>query len=284
MYKFAILTDSGTDTPIEYITDSPTYVVPLSIIFKDGAFMDNVDITPDEVVQRFSEEIPKTSLPTVGQIEDKISEIKSTGFCEVMVVTISSGLSGTHNAIKIAAQSFSDMRFVFVDTKNIGIGSGMVTAYAVTLAKSGFSLEEATPKVQEIVGNTKVYFCIPTLSFLRKGGRIGLVAGFVGEALGLRPIITCNTDGIYETIRKVRGWRKAVDAALEQAVAFHSGVSKYNVAVAHSNTAKEAISILENLKLRLPGFKQAFFSTISPALTVHTGPGLIGVGLQRLPD
>ena len=284
MYKFAILTDSGTDTPIEYITDSPTYVVPLSIIFKDGAYMDNVDITPDEVVQRFSEEIPKTSLPTIGQIEDKISEIKSAGFFEVMVVTISSGLSGTYNAIKLAAQNFPDMHFVFVDTKNIGVGSGMVTAYAVTLAKAGFSLEEAEPKVQEIVGNTKVYFCIPTLSFLRKGGRIGLVAGFVGEALGLRPIITCNADGIYETIKKARGWKEAVGTALEQVASFHSGVSNYNIAVAHSNATKEATSILDRLKLRLPAYKQAFFSTISPALTVHTGPGLIGMGLQRLPD
>ena len=147
-----------------------------------------------------------------------------------------------------------------------------------------FRSEDAALRVQEVVGNTKVYFCIPTLSFLRKGGRIGLVAGFVGEVLGLRPIITCNADGIYETVKKARGWKNAVSTALEQAISFGSGVSSFNIAVAHSNAAKEAASILKTLKSRLPEYKQAFLSTISPALTVHTGPGLIGVGLQRLPD
>ena len=284
MTKFAILTDSGCDTPQDYINDSPTYVVPLSIIFEDNTYLDNVDITPDEVVRRFEQEIPKTSLPTIAQIEDKIYEIKSAGYNDVMVVTISSGLSGTHGAIRVAAQSFPDMRFSFVDTKNIGVGSGMVTAYAATLSNEGLTLEEAEPKVQEIVGNTKMFFCIPTLSFLRKGGRIGLVAGFVGEVLGLRPIITCNADGIYETIKKARGWTRAVTTTLEQAISFRLESVNFNIAVAHSNAVKEALSILDEFKSRLPGYKEAFLSTISPALTVHTGPGLIGVGLQRLPD
>ena len=283
MAKFAVLTDSGSDIPSEYLSDPVTYVMPLSVIFKNEIFLDNVDITPDEVVRRFSEEIPKTSLPTVGQIEDKLREIKAAGFNDVMAVTISSGLSGTLGAVRIAARSFPEMRFAFIDTKNIGIGSGMTAAYAVNLANEGLSLKEAEPKVLEVTGGTKMYFCIPTLSFLRKGGRIGLVAGFVGDALGLRPIITCNADGIYETVAKARGWKKAVRTALENAVSFRQAASNFNITVAHSNAAKEAVTILEELKSRLPGYKQAFLSTISPALTVHTGPGLIGVGLQRLP-
>ena len=284
MSKFAVLTDSGSDTPSEYLASPNAFVVPLSVIFRDGAYRDNVDITAEEVVRRFVEEIPTTSLPTQSQIEDKLNEIKAAGHDSVMVVTISSGLSGTLNAIKVAAESFTDMKFVFIDTKNIGIASGMVSAYAIELADSGLSIEAAAPKVQEIVGDTKVFFCIPTLSYLRKGGRIGLVSSFVGTALGLRPIIACNSDGIYETIKKARGWTRAISTTLEQAISFRKGTSNYNIAVAHSNADKEAGSILKELKARLPGYKQAFLSTISPALTVHTGPGLIGVGLQRLPD
>ena len=284
MSKFAVLTDSGSDTPSEYLASPNAFVVPLSVIFRDGAYRDNVDITAEEVVWRFAEEIPTTSLPTQSQIEDKLNEIKAAGHDSVMVVTISSGLSGTLNAIKVAAESFTDMNFVFIDTKNIGIASGMVSAYAIELADSGLLIEAAAPKVQEIVGDTKVFFCIPTLSYLRKGGRIGLVSSFVGTALGLRPIIACNSDGIYETIKKARGWTRAISTTLEQAISFRKGTSNYNIAVAHSNADKEAGSILKELKARLPGYKQAFLSTISPALTVHTGPGLIGVGLQRLPD
>ena len=159
MEKFAVLTDSGADTPPKYIDDYPVYVVPLSVIFKEGTYRDNVDITADEVVRHFDREIPTTSLPTVGQI-----------------------------------------------------------------------------------------------------------------------------DGIYETVKKARGWSKAVTTAIDQAPDFRKGASNYNIAVAHSNTKEEADSILSKLKKQLPGYKQAFLSTVSSALTVHTGPGLIGVGLQRLPD
>ena len=284
MAKFAILTDSGSDTPSEYIAQYPVYVAPLSVIFKDGAYRDNVDITADEVVKRFDEEIPSTSLPTVTEIEDKIREIKADGYESVMLVTISSGLSGTMGAMRLATTSFPDMNFSFVDTLNIGIGSGMVVAYAAKLSSMDLSLEEATPMVQDIAGNTKVFFCIPTLDFLRKGGRIGLVAGFVGTVLGLRPIITCNSDGIYDTVAKARGWKRAVDTALEKAASFRQGIQNYNIAVAHSKASEEAKVIMNRLKTQLPEYKAAFMSTISPALTVHTGPGLIGIGLQRLPD
>ena len=187
-------------------------------------------------------------------------------------------------AMKLAAKGFPDINFTFVDTLSIGIGSGMVVAYAAKLSGTGISLEEATPKVQGITSNTKVFFCIPTLSFLRKGGRIGLVSGFVGTALGLRPIITCNSDGIYDTVKKARGWTRAVDAALEMAISFREGVSNFSVAVAHSKASEDAKAIMNKLKAQLPDYQKAFMSTISPALTVHTGPGLIGIGLQRLPD
>ena len=284
MIKFAILTDSGANTPSEFIAQYPVYVAPLSVIFKDGAYRDNIDITADEVVQRFDEEIPSTSLPTVAEIHDKLCEIRADGYESVMIVTISSGLSGTMSAMKTAAKDFPDMNFSFVDSLNIGIACGMVVAYAAKLSGMGLSLEEATPKVQDITGNTKVFFCIPTLSFLRKGGRIGLVAGFVGTALGLRPIITCNSEGIYDTIQRARGWTRAVDMALEMAVSFRNGIQNFNIAVAHSRASEEAKTIMHRLKSQLPEYRNAFMSTISPALTVHTGPGLIGIGLQRLPD
>ena len=283
MAKFAILTDSGSDIPPEIVARYPIYVAPLSIIYRGATYLDGVDISADAVIRRFDTEIPTTSLPSIEIIQERIRTIRSDGYDAIMVITISSGLSGTIGAIRLAAGDFPDMHFSFIDTKNIAIGAGMVGAYAATLMDQELTLEEAELKVLAIVPETKVFFCIPTLDYLRKGGRIGLVAGFMGSALGLRPVITCNADGIYDTISKARGWTKAKATTIEQAVVFRRGASRYNIAVSHTGVLEEADEVLAEVQKRLPDYIACFYGIVSPALTVHTGPGLIGVCIQRLP-
>jgi len=280
--RIAILTDSCTDVPKEYRDKYHMYVAPLTIIYKDREYRDGIDIQPEDVYARFSEEIPSTSLPSPSAVADLFKQIAADGYTKVVAVTISSGLSGTYESISSLGPTPEGLETRYIDTKNIGIGSGFSAIRAGELIEQGLSFDEVCAGVEEAARNTTLLFCVSTLEYLVKGGRIGLVAGMVGSILDLKPVITCNEDGIYYTVAKARGRKKSLKLALDKAVEFAAGTKQYNITVMHGAAQEEADELLAALKAALPDYGYAVEGQITPALIVHTGPGLIGIGVQRL--
>lgn len=282
--KIAILTDSGSDVPQEIKEKYDVKVIPLKIIFSDGEYIDKETITAEEVYQRMENEIPKTSLPDGEMIKQMFDEIKAEGYEKVIAITISSGLSGTNNMVRVVADQYDGLEIFVLDTKNIGIGSGFSVAEAALQADRGVEWEQLKENLTEGIEQAKVYFHVPTLEYLQKGGRIGLVQSVVGSMMNLKPIITCNEEGIYHTVAKVRGKTKSVKKTLDLVEEFSKGSGKYNLAIAYGGeTAREeAEAIREEMKTRLPNYERFYYDQVSPALGVHTGPGLIGIGVQIL--
>lgn len=280
--KIAILTDSGSDVPRDYREKYHIYVAPLTVIYKDGEYRDGIDITPETVYERFSEEIPTTSLPSPATVSEIFKQIKADGYEKVIVTVISSGLSGTFQMLSNFGPEPEGLEAYYVDTKDIGLGAGFSAIRAGELIEQGLSFAEVCAGVEEAAANTKLFFCVATLEYLVKGGRIGLVSGMVGMILDVKPVIACNDDGIYYTVGKARGREKSLKLALEKAVEFAEGATEYNITVVHGDAEEEAQALLATLKERLPNYRYAIFEQITPVLVVHTGPGLIGIGIQRL--
>ena len=280
--KIAILVDSCSDVPKEYREKYRMYVAPLTIVYKDAEYRDGVDIQPEDVFARFAEEIPSTSLPSPASVAELFRQIKADGYDKVIAVIISSGLSGTFEMVSGFGPAPEGLEAYYVDTKDIGIGSGFSAIRAGELIEQGLSFAEVCRGVEQAAKNTKLVFCVSTLEYLVKGGRIGLVAGMVGTILDLKPVISCNEDGIYYTVAKARGRKKSLALALEKAVEFAAGATEYNITVMHGAAKEEADALLASMKERLPDFRYAVEGQITPALVVHTGPGLIGIGVQRL--
>jgi DegV family protein with EDD domain len=280
--KIAVLVDSCTDVPKEYRERYHMYVVPLMIIYKDAQYRDGVDIQPEDVFARFATEIPSTSLPSPSTVAGVFARIKADGYDKVIAVMISSGLSGTFGMVSGFGPSPEGLEVCYVDTKNIGIGAGFSAIRAGELIEQGLPFAEVCRQVHIAARNTKLFFCVSTLEYLMKGGRIGLVAGMLGTLLDLKPVISCNEDGIYYTVAKSRGRRRSLDLALAKAVEFAAGATEYNITVMHGAAKQEADELLATLKERLPDYRIAIEGQITPALVVHTGPGLIGIGVQRL--
>ena len=280
--KVAILVDSGTDVPQELIEKYQMYVIPLKIIYKDRVYTDKVDITPEEIYQRLPQEIPGTSLPDGETITKIFEQIKQDGYEKILAVTISSGLSGTYNIIRLIAQQQEELEAYVLDTKNIGIGAGFSAIQAAKWLEEGMEWSLLIERLNELVKQTKVFFNVATLEYLQKGGRIGLVASILGTALKLNPIISCNDEGIYYTVGKARGRKKSLDRTVSY-VKERVGTAKvFNLAVAHGDAKEEATEMMARLKEEFPQAQQIYFGQISPALVVHTGPGLLGVGVQVL--
>lgn len=284
--KIAVLADSGSDVPKEIIEKYNVKVIPLKIIFKEGEYIDKVTITADEVYTKMKNEIPTTSLPGADDIKQILDEIKAEGYEKVLAVTISSGLSGTYNMVRLVAEDYEGLDIFAVDTKNIGIGSGFTAIEAARLADEDVEWETIKEKLLRMVERSKVFFHVPTLEYLQKGGRIGLVTSVVGSLLNLKPIISCNDEGIYYTVAKVRGTKKSIEKMVQLAQEFAEPSKKYNLALVYGGegAVKEAEKIKQEVMSRLANFKEIFFDQVSPALGVHTGPGLIGVGVQLLED
>lgn len=280
--KIALLVDSGSDIPKDLLKKYNIYVVALKIIYSYGEYSDGLDIDAEEVYSSLKKEIPKTSLPSGEEIQEVFNKIKLDGYEKVLVSTISSGLSGTHNAIRIISEQQKDLEVFVLDTKNIAIASGFNAIQAAEYIKEGMAWDELKKRVSSNINNSKVFFSVSTLEYLQKGGRIGLVTSILGSTLKLKPIISCNEDGIYYTVAKVLGKKRSFNKVLDLAVEFIGDAKKYNLGVVHGAAKEDADNLKESLKDMLPNFKIFAEGQISPALGVHTGPGTIGIVVQKL--
>lgn len=282
--KIALLVDSGTDVPAEIMSQYGMYMLPLQIIYKDRTYTDKVDITAEEIYQRLPQEIPSTSLPDGETINKIFDRIKADGYEQVLAVTISSGLSGTYNVVRLMGEQRNDLDIFVLDTKNIGIGAGLQAIRAAELLNEGITWQELKEQLLQEVVRNKVFFNVATLEYLQKGGRIGLVASILGNALKLNPIISCNDEGIYYTVAKSRGRKKSLDKTVELVKQYIGNHKQFGLAVAQGDALAEAKEMKTRLEQEFPQVKEIFFGQISPALVVHTGPGLLGVGVQLLDE
>lgn len=282
--KTAILTDTCCNVPEAYAKKYEMYVIPLKVIYKDREYLDGVDITPEEVYESLSKEIPKSSLPDGEAILSIFDQIKADGYENVIAITLSSGLSGTNNMIHLLSKDYEGLNFFILDTKNISIGGGFHAIQAGRYLEEGMAFEAICEKLQNEIDKCKVFFVVETLEYLQKGGRIGLVASLFGNALDLKPIISCNEEGIYYTVAKVRGRKKSISKTIEIALKQAGNHKRYNIAIMNGAAKEIAAQIKEEILPKLPNVDIFIEEQVTPVLGVHTGPGTIGIGVQILED
>lgn len=282
--KIAILTDSCSDIPRKLLERFHIYELPLGINYKDKSYRDRIDITPEEVYENLENEIPHTSLPTLGEIHEKIEKIIADGYNQIIIPVISSGLSGTSKAIEMACEEFKNIKTKVIDTKNIGLGSGFLPIYAAQLLEKNLSFEEIVKKVENKIEDSNIYFSLQTLHYLVKGGRLGRVEGMIGSVLQVKPIITCDKDGVYYTLERVRGRKQSINKLIEIVQDKIKDKKNYYLAICHGFAQEEADKIREKMQPYIDKATIYMEGQISPALGVHTGPGLIGIGCLNLDD
>lgn len=282
--RIAVLTDSCADVPAAEVERLGIHVIPLHINYEHAQYRDRVDIQPDEVYARFEEEIPKTSTPTPAEVMETFEGLVAEGYTHVLVATIASGLSHTHDLMRSVAAGYANLTCEVIDTKSIGLGAGMTVIYAAELVQSGMPFAEIVQRLHHTVERTHVFFCVDTLEYLYKGGRIGKVTYSMGTAFDIRPVITCDleNDGIYVTAAKSHGRKASLKKAVSLVKKAVGESQKFRLAVVHGAAPEEAQAVLGMVKDALPHAECVYTEQISPALVVHTGKGLLGVGVQIL--
>ncbi len=277
--KIALLVDSAMDTPTNIIEKGGVFIAPLNIIYKDRTYLDRIEIAPVEVYNRLDEEIPSTSLPTISYVHELIEQIKAEGYNKIVCLTISSALSGTHNALRLILSHDEEIDSVIIDTKNIGMGAGIQGAFMKHEIDAGTPFSKLEQIGNDVASKTKIFFSIPTLEYMKKGGRIGLVSSFLGTALHLNPVISCNEDGVYYTVNRARGRKKSLSKIIDHIEETAAGFTSYDLALSYGVDKTEAVKLAEKLKEKLENYRHLYFGDVSPVLGVHSGPGIIGISI-----
>ena len=279
--KTVIVTDSSCDLSDEQLSRYGIRMISLRIVCQNAEYRDRIDIQEDELYELLTRELPKTSLPLPEDVTALYESLAREGVTDVIHMSISSGLSGTFNMVRMITQDFEGrMRVHMVDSRTLSMGLGMMVLAAARALEEGATPEEAIERAQTVRRNQLGMFVIRTLEFLRKGGRIGKVEGVVGSLLQIKPIIYVNDEGIYATLAKARGYKSAVDTMVGELKRFLGG-AKAELSVVNGKAREEAEKLVERLKDELDVAGDVPVMSVSPVLAIHTGPGLLGIVANR---
>ena len=279
--RIALITDSGTNTPPDFITEHAIRITPLRINYSDGSsYESGITITTPELVKRFEDEIPKTSLPSPEGIKATFEAAKAEGYQGALYIAISSGLSATCDTTRMIAESVEDFPIYVVDTKNIGVASGLIVMEAQRLIDQGLSLDQIGTALDSASLNTRVYFSVPTLEYLRKGGRISEAIYRIGSMLNIKPVLTCNENGKYVIAKKARGWQKSLAGQIALAASHAQQFEHVHAGICCSAPNIIYSEMESMMKEAIPNITDFTYADAGPDLIVHTGPGLVGVAIQ----
>lgn len=276
MERIALITDTTSDLKKQIIDKYDIKLLPFRIIYKNKEYKDRFEITPKQVYESLKKEVPTSSLPSNEDIEAVYESLINEGYTHAIVITLSSGLSGISNAVRLASENFPKIKSYVYDSKSISVGEGILVQACGELIKLGKSYEDIIRILPEMRKKFKLFFVVGTLDYLKKGGRIGKVSGTIGELLNIKPIISVDEEGKYFTHAKVRGRKQSLNRMVEIGKEILQE-KPCNVYILDGDAKEDAMYIHDQLKKLNTAVSINYGGDISPVSGVHSGPGLVGV-------
>ena len=274
-----IITDSTADLRNDLVGKIP--FVPLTINFGEEEFVDNVTMSRKAFYEHLAEckDLPKTSQPTPDAFAQEYKKAIAAGE-KVVVLTISSKLSGTYQSANIAAMDYPGQVYV-VDTLSAAIGAGVLAELAYELAQQGMEAEEIVAKLEEEKHNLVLFAALDTLEYLVRGGRLSKVAGFAGGLLNIKPVITLK-NGEIVVVGKARG-NKQANTMLNKEVAAVGGVDAAKpMLFGYTGLTDELLQkYLDESEAVYNAVEQKDSTLISGAIGTHVGPGAYAVAFFK---
>jgi len=277
-HKIALITDSTCDLPETYLQQYDIKVVPLTIIWGAEQFQDGVDLMPDQFYQRLEVDstLPTTSQPTPQQMLEAFENAKQEGAEEILIITISSAMSGTH-ASALQAADLIDIPVNVWDSKANSMSLGWQVLAAARAREQGADIDQMI-KAAESAQDSMVYIVsLDTLEYLHKGGRIGGASHFIGNLLHLKPQISVDHQtGEVVGGRRSRTRKKALADLYRDFFTQVDLTKTLRIAVLHNAALEEARELVRQIEEEFHP-AEIILSIVSPVLGVHTGPRAIAI-------
>jgi len=270
-----IVLDSTADFPDAADRFPNWRVVPLYVRFGADSYRDYVDIGPADFYERLrgAEELPTTSQPTPEDFAAAYAELARLE--RVFVLTVSAKLSGTYASAQQAAEETGG-RVRVIDTATASAAIAILGMAIQRRLGQGTTDEDVDELVARFKRETGLVFTLDTLEYLAKGGRIGRAAGWAGQLLNIKPILTL-ADGEVLPLKRVRGNRKAIQEFTE---AFRDGTVDgpgLRVGIAHADAAERMAALEKLVRDVRPQAEVEVATNLGPVVGTHAGPGTVGL-------
>lgn len=283
MERVAIITDSCGDVTLESREEHDIFVFPLVVSGAGKEYKDGVTITAQKVYELQKTTVLKTASPAGEDVLEIFRQVKVKGYTHAVIVTLSSGLSGTYNAVRLMAEEQEELVIEVLDSRNGSIGYGAVVTILARLRDKGYSFEQLVESGKRLIENSFAYFSIDTLEHLERGGRIGKATAFVGTLLKIKPILSIEKEqGEIYVPAKVRG-SKAVQGMLlqliESQITKHPG-QKFYIVIAQGGAPEAFEQLKEKLQRCYKTEALDILEThIGATLSTYLGSGMLGAGV-----
>ncbi|WP_082575065.1 DegV family protein [Arthrobacter sp. Soil763] len=280
--RIAVVTDSAAALPAEWVrdftADGRLTVVPMPVMVGDEIYGEGEDDIAETIAVALASGVPvRTSRPSPGQFEQAFQAAAARGFESVLSLHISGDLSGTADSARLAAGRVG-IPVEVLDSRTVGMAQGMGVQSAVVAAADGRGLSQVKAFAEERLARTRVYFYVPSLEQLRRGGRIGAAASLWGTMFSIKPILAVD-GGKVVPLEKVRSAPRAI-ARLEEiaaADALSRPRGEARIAVHHFGNQSEAEKLSARLAALLPECPPAQISALPAVLAAHAGLGVLAV-------
>lgn len=276
--KTAIVTDSASYLSAADVEEYHIHVVPITVIFGQQTYLENVEITSKEFYERMrtAPELPTTTQITLGQMQTTYDQLAEAGYDAVISIHLSSGITSFITNLESYLPNVTNIKVYPFDSLITAGGEAYMVLLAAKLVAEGYSPEQVIAQLEKIRETTGVYFVVDNLSHLVRTGRLSNASGLVGNLLRIKPVLTFQ-DGKIVAIQKERTMRRAY-AAIKAKLAAEIAAVDYplRITIENGNNPKLQAEWTADLKASFPDLT-IDEGEIGPVVGVHVGEGVMGL-------
>ncbi|MEG0972457.1 MAG: DegV family protein [Lachnospiraceae bacterium] len=283
MRDYFITTDSTTDLPDSYYQENQLELMYLSYTVDGITYEGEHQLD----VHEFYDKMRAGSLPTTAQVnpetaKDTFQKIIRNTDADILHIAFSSGLSGSYNSVRIAAEELMEKdpehRIIVIDSLCASLGEGLLLHKAIQLKKNGATLDETANWVEENKLHLVHNFTVDDLYNLYRGGRVSKTAAILGTMVNIKPILHVDNEGHLVPVSKVRGRKKSLLTLIDSMERQMGSYRSQNdiVFISHGDCKEEAEFVASQVKERF-GIDQFIIHSVGPTIGTHSGPGTMAL-------
>ena len=280
MGNYVITVNSTVDLPKEWLGERNIPVMALRYTIDGETYEDMSGLSHKEFFQKLREgKMAVTTQMNPEEAKEKFEPILKAGN-DILHLGFSSGLSGTYNSMRIAAEElaeeYPDRKIIVIDTLCACLGEGLLLYYALKRKEEGMTIDELAQWVEE----NKLHVChnvtVDDLNHLQRGGRVSKTAAILGTMVQIKPIIHMDNQGCLQVIGKERGRKKSIHKLVDMALKQYEGYENDLVMITHGDCLEDA-EYLAGLVREKMGIQDILINNIGTVIGSHTGPGVLAL-------
>ncbi|OLS03042.1 DAK2 domain-containing protein [Tissierella creatinophila] len=280
--EIALVTDSIADLPKELMDKHQIHLLPLNIIIEDTNYFDKVTISSSHFYELMDklENYPSSSQPTLKEAEKILKEL-SAHYKFIIVITVSSKMSGTYEVLKKASENLKKdgTSIEVIDSKLNSGGQGLVVLKAAEEIANGKSFDEVIESVKDTREKTDIFVSVPTLKYMLKSGRIGKAQAIAANIVNLKPVVSIDENGDGIIIGKAfseKGNTRKIEDLIKE-IMKKGNIDKYSLV--HANR-DERVNEFKEYYTKLIGKEPEYIMEISTIVAMNAGIGSVAISVS----